>query len=215
MADQLVPHAVEVAAEPARLVLRIELVPSERAHGVRAATESAAGSICRIAFELDLIDGMRGEATMREPLPIDQGEGVLLEMLRARGVDPAALRSAAEAWAVFKDFVLVPFATGSDGVLYQTGVTGYGGPKVFYLDFVRQFEVVDVDGEHDHFEQLHCEFRYPVSDETRSFGSFNEWWFADEGEPWADFVALVETRPEFLALGATASQAASVFQDKV
>ena len=85
-----------------------------------------------------------------------------------------------------------------------------------HLDFLRQFEVVDEDGEHDQFEQLHCEFRYPVTDKTRSLGSFNRWWCAgNEGDPWADFVALVEARPEFLALGATAPQAASVSQEEV
>jgi len=153
---------------------------------------------------------------MRETLPIDRAEGVLHEMLRTHGVNPAAPRSAAEAWPVFKEFVSMPFDTASDGVLYQVGLSNFYGPEEFYLDFLRQFEVVDEDGEHDHFEQLHCEFRYPVTDETRSFGSFNQWWFAgDEGEGWAEFVALVEARAEFQALGPTAPKAASVSQEEV
>ncbi len=114
--------------------------------------------------------------------PISDGERVLHEMLRGRGVDTRAP----------------------------------GSVRVFYLDFLRQFDVTDEDGEHDHFEQLHCEFRFPITAETRSFERFNHWWFAGEGsEAWSNFIELVEQRPEFVAMTSTTPQAVSIQQEPV
>jgi hypothetical protein len=156
---------------------------------------------------------------LAQQFPIKEAERVLHDLLRARGIDPIRPRSAGETWDVFKDFVAMPFATAgadSDGVLYQTGIFDFYGHDEFYLEFLRQFEVAYNDGEHDHYEQLHCEFRFPVNDVTRAFGSFDHWWFAgDQGQPWADFVALVERRPEFIALRWIAAQAVSIKQEEV
>jgi hypothetical protein len=55
--------------------------------------------------------------------------------------------------------VAVPFDVDGpegDGVLYQSGVFSFYGEAEFYIDFVRQFEVTDADGEYDHYEQVHC-----------------------------------------------------------
>jgi hypothetical protein len=151
--------------------------------------------------------------------PITEGQGVLHDLLRARGLDPMRPPSVGETWEVFKEFVEIPFETegpDSDGVLFQTGTFNFHGQDEFCLDFLRQFEVVDEDGEHDHYEQLHCEFRFPVTEATRSFGNFNIWWFSgDEAQPWADFVALVERSPEFIAFRSIAPQAAEIEQEEV
>lgn len=150
------------------------------------------------------------------PLPIHNAERVLRELLGTRGVDPHSPQSVSAAWEVFKEFVGVPFDTASDGVLYETGIFSFDGPAEFYVSFLRQFEVLYEDGEHDHFEQLTWEFRFPVTDQTRGFGEFDQWWFAGEGPAsWANFVAAVEHRPEFVALGATRPQAAIVRQEAV
>ena len=116
------------------------------------------------------------------------------------------------------DFVgMASDATGpnADGVLYQAGDFDFYGAEEFYLDFVRQFEVTDEDGEHDHFEQLHCEFRFPMTEATRSFGRFNAWWFVSSREPWVSFAARVEARPEFIALKTAPPTAAKVEQEVV
>lgn len=156
---------------------------------------------------------------MGERFPIAEGQRVLHDLLRARGVDPARPASVGDTWEVFKEFIAIPSETegpGSDGVLYQTGTYDFHGQDEFYLDFLRQFEVVEEDGEHDHYEQLHCEFRFPVTEFTRSFGNFDHWWFADdEAQPWADFVALVEGRPEFIAFRSVTPQAAEIEQEEV
>jgi hypothetical protein len=151
--------------------------------------------------------------------PITEGERVLHNLLRARGIDPNRPASAGEIWEAFKEFVAIPFETegaDSDGVLFQTGTFNFHGQDEFFLDFLRQFEVVYDDGEHDHYEQLHCKFRFAVNEATRPFGNFERWWFSDdETQPWADFVALVEGRPEFIALRSMPPQAAEIRQEEV
>lgn len=156
---------------------------------------------------------------MNDRRPISEGEQTLHELLRVRGIDPAFPGSVGETWQVFKEFVAIPFETegaDSDGVLYQAGIFDFYGRDEFYLEFLRQFEVLDEDGEHDRFEQLHCEFRFPASEATRSFGAFDHWWFPDDpAQPWAEFVALVERRPEFHALRSIPPQAAKIGQEPV
>lgn len=144
---------------------------------------------------------------------------MLHEMLRARGIDPVAPRSLSEVWEVFKEFVKVPSDTrgpDSDGVLYQTGTFDFYGDPEFYISFVRQFEVVDEGGEYDHYEQLDCEFRYPVHLQPEPIGAFVRWWFAQDGlQAWQEFVAMVERRPEFRALAGANPRAAKIEQKAV
>jgi hypothetical protein len=154
-----------------------------------------------------------------ERFPIREGQEVLHDLLRARGLDPMRPPSVGETWEVFKEFIEIQFETegpDSDGVIFQTGTFNFHGQDEFYLDFLRQFQVVDQDGDHDHYEQLHCEFRFPATEATRLFGKFNIWWFSgDEAQPWGEFVGLVERRPEFIAFRSTAPQAAVIEQGPV
>ena len=170
------------------------------------------------AWRRDIRHMYRGH--VGERFPVTEGKEVLHDRLRARGLDPRNLPSAGETWEVFKEFVAIPFETegrDSDAVLFQTGTFDFGGRAEFYVDFLRQFEVADEDGEHDHYEQLHCEFRFPITEATQSFGNVNLWWFSDDddGQPWADFVALVEARPEFIAFRSIAPQTAEIEQSQV
>ena len=153
------------------------------------------------------------------PFRISEGEWVLRAMLREAGVDPDAPKSAAEVWEVFRRFAEVPSeASGpdSDGVLYESGAFSFYGPDEFYLDFVRQFDVAEPNGEHHHYEQLVCRFRFALDDRTERFERFSYWWFA--GGPrseWDDFVAMVESRPEFTELGSAPPSAAAIEQAPV
>ena len=139
-------------------------------------------------------------------------------MLSAHGLDPRSPRSLADTWVVFKDFVKVRFdlrGAGSDGVLYQSGVFSFYGEPEFYISFLRQFEATFENGDHDRFEQLECEFRYRLTDETQSFEPFEHWWFRDEQQTWDEFVQLVEQRSEYLTLRSRPPRAARVAQEQV
>lgn len=90
------------------------------------------------------------------------------------------------AWAGFLRFGRRRYDTAetpdADGLLFQYGTFSFDGVPEFVLDFTRQFEINDVDGEHDHYVQVHCELRYPDEPVLREVGKLNSWFFHDGGE---------------------------------
>jgi hypothetical protein len=132
---------------------------------------------------------------MTQPLAIDEADRYLKAMLVRAGVDLAA-PDLATTWRVFQEFVDVPVDTASDMVLFQTGVYHFYGPDQFILDFLRQFEVEDDEGEHGYFEQLHCESLYEPVPELRALGEFNRW--DEEDDSRSAFFRGIEARQEFV-----------------
>lgn len=88
-----------------------------------------------------------------------------------------------DAWRAFLRFGRTRFDTPGtpdcDGLLFQYGTYAFDGPPRFLLDFVRQFEIADDTGEHDHHVQVHCEARFTPVPALRELGSFNAWFFHD------------------------------------
>ena len=68
--------------------------------------------------------------------------------------------SVLQVWQVCKTFAEMTVDCASDALLFQSGLYDFAGRELFYLDFVRQFAIEDSEGEHDHLEQLHCEFSF-------------------------------------------------------
>ncbi|MCI0583605.1 MAG: hypothetical protein L0227_12085 [Chloroflexi bacterium] len=156
----------------------------------------------------------------RQATVINRSEAVVVlrQLLRRRGIDAEELPPFRPVWEVFKEFARVPSdATGpeSDGVLYQSGVFRFYGPEEVYVDVLRQFEFVDGAGDHDHYEQLHCEFRFVLTDELSPLPEYERWWFADSGDSWPAFVLEVERRPEFVALADAIPHAVTIYQEAV
>ncbi|WP_449476107.1 hypothetical protein [Streptomyces abikoensis] len=71
----------------------------------------------------------------------------------------------------------VPELPDADGYLFQYGKANWFPEPTFALGIVRQLEVVDATGEHEHYVQVQFEFRYPLDDALESVGSHSEWWF--------------------------------------
>jgi hypothetical protein len=78
-------------------------------------------------------------------------------------------------WDVFAQFATEAVDTASDGLLFESGVYRFTGSERFTVQFLRQFEVLYDDGDHDHFEQLRCEFLYEPTEELRALGSLTLW----------------------------------------
>lgn len=117
----------------------------------------------------------------------------LRELLAHHGASNAPI-SAANAWAAFKDYGREVFDLGGVDLLFQVGVYDFSGRPLFYFDPVCQFEQRDEGGEHDHYEQLHCELTCPPS-EILGRTATNLWSF---DYPTADaFFAAVEALPQF------------------
>ena len=117
-------------------------------------------------------------------------------MLIESGVDPDN-PAFLETWRVFKQFATETVDTASDGLLFESGVYRFTGPERFTVHFTRQFEVLYEEGDHDHFEQLRCEFLYEPTEELRALGSLTLWCFPSDGESVADWCEEVEQTVEF------------------
>jgi len=116
-------------------------------------------------------------------------------LLRQHGVDHQSVSSLA-AWSAFKDFGREMFGSQGIGLLFQVGTYDFTGRPLFHFDMVCQFEITDPDGEHDHFEQLHCELTC-IPDDAVSSIEASLWSF---DYPTADaFFAAVEAMPSFQA----------------
>ena len=117
----------------------------------------------------------------------------LIALLRQHGVDHQSAPGLA-AWSAFKDFGREMFGSEGIGLLFQVGTYDFTGRPLFYFDPVCQFEITDSDGEHDHFEQLHCELTC-VPDDTVNGVEASLWSF---DYPTADaFFTAVEAVPPF------------------
>ncbi len=119
----------------------------------------------------------------------------LLGLLRQHGVSNSSASGLA-AWTAFKEYGREVFGPESVGLLFQVGVYTFTGAPLFYFDPLCQFEFTDKDGEHDHFEQLHCELTCPASDSLKSVKT-SLWSFDYPAAD--DFFAAVEALPEFQA----------------
>ncbi|MEV6021493.1 MULTISPECIES: hypothetical protein [unclassified Streptomyces] len=122
-------------------------------------------------------------------LSTDEAVGVLEGDLGPRTVtDPVA----EEVWLAFLCFgrrlFHVPDTPDADGLLFQYGTYAFDGPPAFTLDLTRQFELCDRNGDHDHYVQVHCELRYPLTPALEDLGTFTSWFFhhgGDDLEQWA------------------------------
>jgi hypothetical protein len=117
----------------------------------------------------------------------------LNELLQEHGAFRSPVSGAA-AWEAFKAYGREVFGEPSVGLLFQAGTFNFTGEPLFYFDPVCQFEVLGYDGEHDHFEQLHCQLTCVARSELKLATA--ELWSFDF--PTADaFYLAVESLPAF------------------
>ncbi|WP_109127513.1 hypothetical protein [Dyella sp. C11] len=117
------------------------------------------------------------------------------EWLARQGVSESAI-NVASVWEAFKGYGREVFHADGVGLLFQVGIFTFSGPRLFYFDPVVQFARLDEDGEHDRFEQLHCEFTCVPTEALE--GAKAELWSFEHSSADA-FFAAVESSPEFHA----------------
>jgi hypothetical protein len=139
---------------------------------------------------------------VRRPAAIGEAAAVFQALIKTHSLRVEELR-ARSVWQVFNDYSRVAFDTpdlpDADGLLYQYGMYRPKGRSLFELDLVRQFEVVDAEGDHDHYVQLHCTLRYTPTPELEALGADHRWWFPGQG-PLAAWLRSVVARPEWAVL---------------
>lgn len=119
----------------------------------------------------------------------------LVSLLDQHRVDHQSASGLA-AWSAFKEFGREVFGPETVGLLFQVGTFDFTGRPLFHFDPVCQFEITGPDGEHDHFEQLHCELT--CAPDASLGGVEASLWSFDY--PTADaFFAAVEALPAFQA----------------
>ncbi len=128
---------------------------------------------------------------LKAMMQITETEGQLKSMLASAGFDMSN-PDPQVAWNVFKSFVQEPVECADDGVLFQCGASF--SKELFSLDFVRQFEIEDENGEYGHMEQLHCEFTC-VSNDLLCNLQKNLW--ASDFDNLNEYFAAVENLSEF------------------
>lgn len=142
---------------------------------------------------LSLCNGVTN-ANRRIIVEVSEAEPQLRRMLSEAGFSfqkPDPLK----AWEVFKAFVREPVDCSHDGVLFECGVYDWTGQgERFYFGFVRQFSI-DVDGEYDHMEQLHCKFNCPPLADSNSL--VTNLWLETFGDDYDRYFKAVESLPEF------------------
>ena len=130
---------------------------------------------------------------IRNMIEVTETETHFLRMLADAEVD-IVKPSVREVWQIFKSFSVVAVNCANDALLFQSGIYDFTGREWFYLDFVRQFGFEDEAGEHDHFEQLHCEFLYEPGQVLRNLET-NLWSF--QCDSFNDFFERVEKLEDF------------------
>lgn len=135
----------------------------------------------------------------------------LREWLALEGVCESSM-SAASVWEAFKSYGREVFHADGVGLLFQVGVFTFSGPRHFYFDSVVQFERLDEEGEHERFEQLHCELTCAPTEATD--GTQAELWSFDYSTADA-FFAAVESLPEFHAATQATGYALQVMHEIV
>jgi hypothetical protein len=148
---------------------------------------------------------------------IGEAAAVFHALITAHGLRVGEL-TARSAWQVFGDFGDVAFETpdlpDADGLLYQYGMHRLRQRSLFELDLVRQFEVVDAEGDHDHYVQMHCTLRYAPTPELAALGADQCWWFPDQ-VTLAAWLHSVAARPEWAVLDAQKPKQVAVHQENV
>ncbi|MCW3840483.1 hypothetical protein ONA70_10290 [Micromonospora yasonensis] len=152
---------------------------------------------------------------MSPRLPIEAAEAAFRDLGGFAVDDPAAPPPARLIEAV-RRFAAVEFDVSTelpdqDGLLFQ--YTPLGGS--FLLGFVRQFELVDADGEHEGYVQLHADYELPPDPELTALGSYTDWWFRGGPESFDDWFLRVSTHPVWQRAAGVTPARFEIYADEV
>jgi len=135
----------------------------------------------------------------------------LLELLQLEN-DEGTIIDASTTWEAFKIFGREYINKSNVALLFQVGVYDFTGKPLFYFDPACQFEIVDENGEYDHFEQLHCELTCDPTDELERINT-NLWSFDFKSAN--DFFTAVEQLSEFKIINKLKNCNISVYHEDV
>ncbi|MFH8783296.1 hypothetical protein ACH4GK_34705 [Streptomyces rimosus] len=160
----------------------------------------------------------QGSNTMPSSPPTDDAVRLLEADLRAER-QPLTDLDTEHAWRAFIRFGRRRFDTpntaDADGLLFQYGTYSFGGPTAFTVELIRQFEVVDREGDHDHYVQVSCELNYGLPSPLQALGSYSSWFFHDSGTDLDHWAEEVSSRAAWATISAFKPVSVRVFEEPV
>ncbi|WP_131737202.1 hypothetical protein [Actinomadura roseirufa] len=128
--------------------------------------------------------------------PVDAAGAIARRILRERSRPGSPVAVLVRLTRDFADFEFdVPNTADADGFIFQYGAANWFSEPTFVLSIGRQFEVVDADGQYEHFLQVHFEFRYPLDDALEAARDHAEWWFPEDGPSFDSWLENIESSP--------------------
>ena len=142
----------------------------------------------------------------------ESAEAFLRGMLKERGFLPKE-PDVLVAWETFKAMCDVSFDCSEDELLFEAGIYDYSGKEMFCLSIVRQFTIIEEEGEYDYIEQLHMDFLYEPEEMLRDLSETI--WTYDFDDDFGKFFDAVERCPAFGAVrnGASAVEFEMYFDE--
>ncbi|MEH0843948.1 hypothetical protein V6U81_16310 [Micromonospora sp. CPCC 205711] len=149
---------------------------------------------------------------MSPRLPIEAAEAAFRDLggfATDDAPEPDRLRDAVRRFAAV-EFDVSTDLPEQDGLLFQYATLGADGAV---LGFVRQFEVVDADGDHEEYVQLHAEYRLPP--DPGLTGHHEDWWFRGGPEPFEAWFDRVSGHPVWGHLQRVGPSGFEIWQESV
>lgn len=141
-----------------------------------------------------MIRGVRMSKGIEKKQKTEGAEALLRGMLKEQSFLPKA-PDVRVAWDTFKEMSGIGFDCSEDELLFEAGVYDYSGKEMFCLSIVRQFTIIEDDGEYDYIKQLHMDFLYEPEAALRELSETI--WTYDFDDDYGQFFEAVEKCPVF------------------
>lgn len=115
---------------------------------------------------------------------------------------------------VFKEMSRVVFDCSEDELLFEAGCFDYDGEERFCLSLVRQFTIIEDEGEFDYIEQLNIDILYDVNEKVKELSETI--WSYEFEDDFEQFFGAVEKSAAFgLALEVLKPVEVDLYMDEV
>lgn len=153
---------------------------------------------------------------MSEPITLNSASDVLNDLLDEAG---AVSTSGSGILQVLRRYerVLVEGSEHAegDGFLFQYGILPTIGQGGFIINFTRQLETVDAQGDHEEYTHVLCDREYPPDEDLVAVGKRALWWFRGTYVPFEEWLKEVEHDPVWAVLAERPTPTWQVSQSEV
>lgn len=155
----------------------------------------------------------KGKAPVRPKNKTQDAEAILRKLLKEKGFSYKE-PELSTAFLAFREMSRLAFNCAEDELLFEAGCYDYDGRKLFCVSLVRQFTVIEEEGEFDYIEQLNMDLLYEVTEQVKEL-SETVWSYEFENV-FDKFFEEVEKKDGFrMALKEMKPAAVDLYMDEV